>query len=1027
MLSQRDQSSSLLLQQQQQQQQQQQRQQQGLHISNNHSQLSIPWGKHADIRPARRTSSSALSNTSTTDLEETFSDRDSSQDVSSSPPRSNQSSWTASSTGTAPSAAPSTAERKKSKTSGLKLSLKSLRTPKSQPQMAPQESTDGHGSHMMPDGTFGSSLEGWSSSDRPPMDRTLFHNGRRDSTQSTHQPFSTSAPKASSRLSFLHSPIPTSPLMRPSHQRSNTTPLQSPGPPSYATSPGRSITSPSPQPVKETHKMMKEYDPMTGNKMINKYMVVQELGRGVHGKVKLCRDTTTDELCAIKIVDKTTRRRLGRSQASNEQKIRREIAIMKKCIHPHVVRLIEVIDDPTARKIYLVIEYMEGGEVKWKDPNECPILPLGVARTIFRDIVLGLEYLHMQGIIHRDIKPANLLKSAEGSVKISDFGVSHFSEKTSLDRDLENSPIVSKGFHVPSTSHPDYSPRHSMPSSPIFSSFGKNYSASNSSQHLDASQSSQQKQSSAVAQYQQWGDDLELAKTAGSPAFFAPELCHASEFNSQSLSAMATASQTSVIGSSQIAASSLSNPFGPLPSSNGHPTGRPPITKAIDIWALGVTLYCFVFGRCPFIADTEFELFNIIPRKPLTFPEGIPGRETIDAGLMDLLSRLLEKDVYKRITLKEVKEHPWVTEDIADPVRWRIETDPMHYQRVHVTEDEVQGAVKIMDRIKNRIRKLSVSISNFTINRRRSKSISSTHAPDSPTMEQGGIPFSRSPIATPGHSGGHSQSQTQQVGGNPMSLPERFHHYHSYNGSGSGFGSGRLERPNSVCSNSSSIDEGDEGEEYGTSSGSLTQSSTYSGRRRIFGQQPSLQINPITHQQQHSHQQHQFQHHHHHHPLPPTPHQHQQHPLPPTQHQHQHQHHGGNQHRPPSILGYSSLVSHQASLGRRTYSDDAIDPHGQTSSSLLGTSIGNRSMTNVHSGLSKSWVFSPTEASPLSPEVLQIQAEGQRETEERERSKPVVHVHVGAEADEEGIMEEEEDASTPRSLARAVMLDRSLT
>jgi serine/threonine protein kinase len=57
------------------------------------------------------------------------------------------------------------------------------------------------------------------------------------------------------------------------------------------------MASPSPQPVKETHTMMKDYDPTTGNKMINKYMVVRELGRGVHGKVKLCRDTVTDELC----------------------------------------------------------------------------------------------------------------------------------------------------------------------------------------------------------------------------------------------------------------------------------------------------------------------------------------------------------------------------------------------------------------------------------------------------------------------------------------------------------------------------------------------------------------------------------------------------------------------------------------------------------------------------------------------------------------------------------------------------------
>jgi len=127
------------------------------------------------------------------------------------------------------------------------------------------------------------------------------------------------------------------------------------------------------------------------------------------------------------------------------------------------------------------------------------------------------------------------------------------------------------------------------------------------------------------------------------------------EMTSQSLAIMVTASQTSFAVPPQLPTTGLAIAMGAPPSLNGHPTTRPPITKAIDIWALGVTLYCFVFGRCPFIADTEFELFNIIPRKPLTFPESVPGRPTVDASLKDLLSRLLEKDVYKRITLKEVK------------------------------------------------------------------------------------------------------------------------------------------------------------------------------------------------------------------------------------------------------------------------------------------------------------------------------------------------------------------------------------
>ncbi|PKC61449.1 kinase-like protein [Rhizophagus irregularis] len=335
--------------------------------------------------------------------------------------------------------------------------------------------------------------------------------------------------------------------------------------------------------VKETNTVCKDYDPSTGNMMINKYMLIRELGRGVHGKVKLGKDMETGELFAIKVVDRATRRRLGQrnNDLTNEQKIRKEIAIMKKCIHPHVVRLKEVIDNPASRKIYMVIEYMEGGEIQWKNENDQPVMSIDKARRIFRDVVVGLEYLHHQGIIHRDIKPANLLLTGDQVVKISDFGVSHFSQRT-------------------------------------LSSQGKNQINT---------------------------DDTDLTKTAGSPAFFAPELC--------------------------------------------FPAQRPPITKAIDIWALGVTLYCFVFGQCPFIADTEFELFfNVIPKQPLEFPNDIP----ITDDLRDLFTKLLEKDPNKRITLEEVKKHPWVIADLTNPEKWREETDPKKYKAVTVTEEEVKSA-----------------------------------------------------------------------------------------------------------------------------------------------------------------------------------------------------------------------------------------------------------------------------------------------------------------------------------------------
>lgn len=73
-------------------------------------------------------------------------------------------------------------------------------------------------------------------------------------------------------------------------------------------------------------------------------------------------------------------------------RIRREIAIFKKVHHPNVVRMKEIIDDPEQSKLFMIMEYCEGGEIKWQDGQEGPALTVAETRRIFRETVLGLEY-----------------------------------------------------------------------------------------------------------------------------------------------------------------------------------------------------------------------------------------------------------------------------------------------------------------------------------------------------------------------------------------------------------------------------------------------------------------------------------------------------------------------------------------------------------------------------------------------------------------------------------------------------------
>ncbi|KAI4719054.1 kinase-like protein [Aureobasidium sp. EXF-10727] len=628
------------------------------------------------------------------------------------------------------------------------------------------------------------------------------------------------------------------------------------------------------QAPKETHIADVDIDPISGRKLINNYEIIDELGRGTHGKVKLGRNLATNEYVAIKIVERySKKRRLGKL-GNAEDKVKKEVAILKKARHPNIVALLEVIDDPARKKVYIVLERVELGEIVWRasapkeialvenrryireshgvfDDDEAeaedraildeaktrrlkqqrrtlrklrrqrmagstgpgawsfefggdtdeddsdadhasrvststteksadqvgadsrqlsavlaqfsigesegadpgtpvnpvdpqafwqevspvkllegtmygsyeeeevdeeadrapslassvrsfaaqdlrhpeerkfwdasgaqildhdlhpdlqfvPCMSMNAARVAFRDTVLGLQYLHYQGIIHRDIKPPNLLQTADHRTKISDFGVSYLGRPINDDQVPENL---------------------------------------------------------SESDMQDFDEAKELAKTVGTAAFYAPELCY---------------------------------------TDGGGET--PPVGPAIDVWALGITLFCMLFGRTPFV-DNEFVVMRriadeeiYVPRRRLRpvdprpksrpsshgryFPPAASGKrseydlayEELDDLLLDLFRKLLQKDPAKRITLEEVRHHPWVVQDISNKGLWLDETDPSrqsHGKKIQVSKEELQDAVvpvKLVERIRSGVKKtiggLMSGLGRASSTRTRTPSMSGSH------------------------------------------------------------------------------------------------------------------------------------------------------------------------------------------------------------------------------------------------------------------------------------------------------------
>mmetsp|Transcript_13620 Transcript_13620/g.17639 ORF Transcript_13620/g.17639 Transcript_13620/m.17639 type:complete len:589 (+) Transcript_13620:83-1849(+) len=150
---------------------------------------------------------------------------------------------------------------------------------------------------------------------------------------------------------------------------------------------------------------------------IGNYRLGKNLGIGAFGKVKHATNVVTGHRVAIKILNRNKIMNLDMGE-----KVKREINILKKCTHPHIIRLYEVIDTPS--DIFVVMEYVPNGELFDYIVSKGRLSP-DEARHFFHQLVSGIEYCHYHSIVHRDLKPENLLLDADNNLKIADFGLSN--------------------------------------------------------------------------------------------------------------------------------------------------------------------------------------------------------------------------------------------------------------------------------------------------------------------------------------------------------------------------------------------------------------------------------------------------------------------------------------------------------------------------------------------------------------------------------------------------------------------------
>jgi serine/threonine protein kinase len=169
---------------------------------------------------------------------------------------------------------------------------------------------------------------------------------------------------------------------------------------------------------------------------LGKFQIIDTLGSGGFAAVYLAEDTWIRKKVALKV---------PHEQDHDLEHMLQEPRLLAALNHPNIVNVITAGKD--GETFYIVMEYVEGASlaslIKQKGP-----LPIDFSLELTKQICLGLDHAHNEKIIHRDLRPSNILLTKDFIVKIADFGISRFLDKTRYARTKIGSPPYMAPEHL---------------------------------------------------------------------------------------------------------------------------------------------------------------------------------------------------------------------------------------------------------------------------------------------------------------------------------------------------------------------------------------------------------------------------------------------------------------------------------------------------------------------------------------------------------------------------------------------------